>query len=140
VLLRVFTVGFHLCGIRHRTEWYLPFITTLSSQSPSLEYFGIIALNFGGSKPTKNKYYGKRDRHGEWVLCDKGEFPSVLRVCLHSLVQRIEYVLTIHCLDVWMLLIYDERCKGAIYSACRIVNIRRLPGLLFLLAGYLIVT
>ena len=138
--LRVFTVSFHFDVIRRRTDWYLPFITTLSSQSPNLEYFGIIALNFGGSKSTKTKYYGKRVRREEWVRCDEGEFPSVLRVCLHSLVQRIEYVLTIHCLDVWMLLIYDERCKGAIYSACRIVNIRRLPGLLFLLAGYLIVT
>jgi hypothetical protein len=58
-----------------------PVITTLSSQSPSLEYFGIIALNFGGSKSTKKKYYGKRVCREEWVRCDEAEFPLVLRVC-----------------------------------------------------------
>jgi hypothetical protein len=75
--LRVFTVTFHFDDIYRRTEWFLPFITTLSSQSPSLEYFGIIALNFGGSKSTKTKYYGKRVRRGEWVCCGEGEFLSV---------------------------------------------------------------
>ena len=84
--LRVFTASFHFDGIHRRTDWYLPFITTLSSQSPSLEYFGIIALNFAGLKSTKNKYYGKRIRPGEWVRCDEGEFPSVLRVCSKNLI------------------------------------------------------
>jgi hypothetical protein len=121
--LRVFTASFHFDGIHRRTDWYLPFITTLSSLSPNLEYFGIIALNFGGSKSTKNKYYGKRVCPEGWVRCDEGEFPSVLRVCLHSFVRRTESVLTIHFPDVWMLLIYDERCKGAIYSVCRIINV-----------------
>ena len=119
---------------------FLPFITRLSIRSPRLEYFAIIVWNFDTSKRAERKDFGKRVRRGEWVLCDEVEFLSVLRVCMHSFVRRIESVLTIHCLDVWMLLIYDERCKGAIYSVCRIINVRRLPGLLFLLAGYLIVT
>jgi hypothetical protein len=128
VSLRVFTVSSLFDGIRRRADrhWQLPFITTLSSQSPNLEYFGIITrYDDGNSKPTRTIYYGKRVR-GEWVFCDKGEFPSVLQVCLHSFVRRIESVLTIYCLDVWMLLIYDERCKRAIY--CLIINVRRLPG------------
>ena len=73
--LRIFTVGFHFDGIRRGIEWYLPFITRLSSHSPGLEYVGIIALHHVGSETTKTKYYGKRVRRGEWALCDEEEFP-----------------------------------------------------------------
>jgi hypothetical protein len=81
VSLRVFTTSFHFDGVRRRIEWIIPFITSLASQSPRLEYFGIVVLNPVDSKSGKRKYYGKRVLRGEWVPCDAGEFPSVLRVC-----------------------------------------------------------
>jgi hypothetical protein len=58
---------------------FLPFITRLSSRSPRLEYFAIIVWNFDSSNFSENKNFGKRDRRGEWVLCDEVEFLSVLR-------------------------------------------------------------
>ena len=72
-----------------------------------------------GSEVAQWGHYGKRVRHGEWILCDKADFLSVLRVCMHSLVRRIESVLTIYCLDVWTLF---ERFIRAIQSVPEIIN------------------
>jgi len=121
VSLRVFTIKFHYDDDRPPgTKSYLPLITKLSSRSPKLEYFAINISYLVISKLTKRNYYGKRVLHGEWVLCDEVEFLSVLRVCMHPFVQRLESVLTIYFLDVWTL-----RIKGAIYSVRRIINVRR---------------
>jgi hypothetical protein len=87
---------------------FLPLITKLSSRSPRLEYFAITVSRYVGwrlveTNLVETKYYGKRVRHGEWILCDEVEFPSVLRICMHPFVRIIEFALTIYCLDFWIL-------------------------------------
>ena len=65
VTLRFFGTYPICSGRYYPTEGYLPFIRQVSNRAPKLEYFAI----FDGKR-----HYGKLVR-GEWVLCDKAEFP-----------------------------------------------------------------